>query len=94
VPFHDSWQLDIESLLLFTLHIGRFDPRLLDEVLDWCVTNADALSVQRLKRLRSSEPGNRTTRILSALAHLLSERTGSASMAHPCLCLGRAILTS
>ncbi len=78
IPFQDSWLLDVESLLLFTLHIGRFDPRLLDEVLDWCVANADTLSVQRLKRLRSSEPGNLAARILSALASLLQERTGSA----------------
>ena len=78
VSFHDSWLIDIESLLLFTLYMGRFDPRLMDEVLDWCIANVDTLSVQRLKRLRSSEPGNQVARILSALASVLQERTGSA----------------
>ncbi|HMJ34985.1 MAG TPA: hypothetical protein VK501_13820 [Baekduia sp.] len=42
---------DPEALLLFTLHIGRSDPRLFDEVLDWLALNAPLVSVQRLRNL-------------------------------------------
>lgn len=77
VPFQDSWLLDTEALLLFTLSLGRYDPRLLDEVLDWCATNTDILSVQRLKRLCPTDPNSLTTRTLAAVASLLRERTGS-----------------
>ena len=78
IPFHDPWLIDIESLLLFTLSLGRYDPRLLDEVLDWCVANVDTLSVQRLKRLRPTAPQSPTACALSAVASLLQEKTGSA----------------
>lgn len=77
-PFQDSWLLDTEALLLFTLSLGRYDPRLLDEVLDWCAANTDILSIQRLKRLRPTDPKSLTTRTLSAVASLLHECTGSA----------------
>jgi hypothetical protein len=49
--FEDSWIIDAETLLLATLHLGRFDPRLFDEVLDWAIRNASWISVQRLKNL-------------------------------------------
>jgi hypothetical protein len=42
---------DPEALLLFTLEIGRHDPRLFDEVLDWLVLNESLISVQRLRNL-------------------------------------------
>lgn len=42
---------DPEALLLFTLEIGRSDPRLFDEVLDWLAANAHLMSVQRLRNL-------------------------------------------
>ncbi len=42
---------DPEALLLFTLEIGRNDPRLFDEVLDWLATNLHLVSVQRLRNL-------------------------------------------
>jgi hypothetical protein len=42
---------DPEALLLFTLHVGRSDPRLFDEVLDWLSTNAHLVSIQRLRNL-------------------------------------------
>ncbi|MEA2311678.1 MAG: hypothetical protein QOE28_1646 [Solirubrobacteraceae bacterium] len=42
---------DPEALLLFTLEVGRHDPRLFDEVLDWLVLNEQLVSVQRLRNL-------------------------------------------
>ncbi len=42
---------DPEALLLFTLHTGRSDPRLFDEVLDWLALNAPLVSTQRLRNL-------------------------------------------
>jgi hypothetical protein len=42
---------DPEALLLFTLEIGRSDPRLFDEVLDWLALNAPLVSVHRLRNL-------------------------------------------
>ncbi len=42
---------DPEALLLFTLEVGRHDPRLFDEVLDWLLLNESLISVQRLRNL-------------------------------------------
>jgi hypothetical protein len=42
---------DPEALLLFTLEVGRNDPRLFDEVLDWMRVNEQLVSVQRLRNL-------------------------------------------
>lgn len=46
---------DPEALLLFTFEIGRHDPRLFDEVLDWLVLNEQLISVQRLRNLSRNE---------------------------------------
>ena len=46
---------DPEALLLFTLEVGRTDPRLFDEVLDWLALNEPLVSVHRLRSL-SSDP--------------------------------------
>lgn len=42
---------DPEALILFTLEIGRGDPRLFDEVLDWLALNEPLVSVHRLRNL-------------------------------------------
>lgn len=51
----DPWAIDPEALLLFTLEIGRDDPRLFDEVLDWLVVNERLVSVRRLRNLARDE---------------------------------------
>ncbi len=48
---HDSWAADPEALLLLSLEVGREEPRLLDEVLDWLALNERMVSVQRLRNL-------------------------------------------
>lgn len=47
----DQTAADPEALLLFTFEIGRSDPRLFDETLDWLLTNERLVSVQRLRNL-------------------------------------------
>jgi len=47
----DRWAQDPEALLLFTFEVGREDPRLFGEVLDWLALNERLVSVQRLRNL-------------------------------------------
>lgn len=54
-PHRESrWAADPEALLLFTLEVGRSDPRLFDEVLDWLARNAALISLQRFRNHYSS----------------------------------------
>lgn len=91
--FADRWLLDPEALLLFTLSLGRYDPRLFDEVLDWCVMNGEWVSIQRLKSLIKrfgaepvgekkpviEEPKDKLLlRIMSAVAATLHDNAGAA----------------
>ncbi|MCK5505188.1 MAG: hypothetical protein KAJ10_08500, partial [Thermodesulfovibrionia bacterium] len=45
----DPWIIDPEALLVFTLEIARYEPRLFDEVMDWLVTNGKWIDIQRLR---------------------------------------------
>jgi hypothetical protein len=55
----DRAAIDPEALLLFSLEVGRWDPRLYDEILDWLAANGEWLSPPRLKNLaQRSEPGS------------------------------------
>lgn len=47
----DRWAADPEALLLLTFEVGREEPRLFEEVLDWLVENERLISVQRLRNL-------------------------------------------
>lgn len=47
----DQTAADPEALLLFTFEVGRSDPRLFDETLDWLFTNERLVSIQRLRNL-------------------------------------------
>lgn len=47
----DEWAVDPEALVLFTIGVGRSDPRLFDEMLDWIALNQRLLSLQRLRNL-------------------------------------------
>lgn len=46
-----KWAQDPEALLLFTFEVGRGDPRLFDEVLDWLITNEQLVNLRRLRSL-------------------------------------------
>jgi len=52
----DRWTVDPEALILFTIGIGRRDPRLFDEMLDWMAFNHELLSMQRLRNLAGRFP--------------------------------------
>jgi len=73
VEFRDRWIIDPEALLLFTLDVGRYDPRLFDEVLDWSVRNGRWLSMQRLKNLADRQVSPDVLSIVGAFADLMAE---------------------
>lgn len=71
-----SWIIDPEALLISTVQFGRYDPRLLDVVLDWCMTNGKWIGITRLQRLRKAlDP--ETAQILSGIAGVLAEHDRS-----------------
>jgi hypothetical protein len=51
VTRRDRWAADPEALILLSLEVGREEPRLTDEVLDWLAVNERLISVQRLRNL-------------------------------------------
>lgn len=70
----DVWIIDPEALLLLTCTMGRHEPRLFDEVLDWLGENGRFINVMRLKRILRTEKfaGERT---LAAVAACLMKGT-------------------
>ena len=52
----DRWAIDPEAMVLFTVAVARYDPRLLDEILDWIARNRRLLTMQRLRNLTSRFP--------------------------------------
>jgi hypothetical protein len=47
----DGWIVDPEALLLLSSTYARHDPRLLDEIMDWLLKNANFVNIPRLKSL-------------------------------------------
>ena len=70
----DAWIIDPEALLLLTCTMGRHEPRLFDEALDWLQENGRFINVMRLKRILRTEKfaGERA---LAAVAACLSKGT-------------------
>lgn len=80
VPGHEDNEgtgariVDPESLLLLTSELGRFDARLLDEVVNWLRQHGRFINIQRLKSLQQQHAfGN--TRVLAAMAATLLENS-------------------
>lgn len=69
----DRWVIDPEALLLFTCTMGRYEPRLFDEVLDWLDLNGRFINIQRLKTISKKE-SFQGVEVLSAIAGLMSRR--------------------
>ena len=71
---YEDWVIDPEALILLTSTLGRHDPRLFDEVLDWLSKNGSLINLQRLKNLHTNyhlgHPG-----ILAAMAAATGERS-------------------
>ena len=63
----DVWVIDPEVLLVFSLEMARYEPRLFDEVLDWLVVNGKWIDIQRLRGIIKTKK-EETRRLLSAVA--------------------------
>ncbi len=67
----DAWVIDPEALLVFTIEMGRYEPRLFDEVMDWLAVNGYWIDLQRLRGiLRKQE--ERAGRLMGAVAAWLA----------------------
>lgn len=67
----DIWVIDPESLLIFSLEMTRYEPRLFDEILDWLVVNGKWLDIQRLRGIMKTKE-EKTRRLTSAVGYFLS----------------------
>lgn len=70
----DPWVIDPEALLLLTCTVGRHEPRLFDEVIDWLQENGRLINILRLKRILAKEKFA-GARVLAAIAGLMSKGT-------------------
>ena len=66
--------IDPESLLLFSLSVCRFEPRLFDEIIDWLVKNGHIINVQRLVQIQKKYSFDCNAQ-LSAIAKILTDKT-------------------
>ncbi len=69
----ELWVIDPEALLVLTLDIGRYEPRLFDEVMDWLVTNGHWIDIQRLRGILR-ERTDETCRLMGAVSEFLSSQ--------------------
>jgi len=58
--------VDLEALILLTLEVGRDEPRLFDEALDWCHRNHELISTTRLSNACVDEVDHRLVDALLA----------------------------
>jgi hypothetical protein len=70
----DDRLIDPEALLLATTRFGRYDSRLLDEVIDWLGSNGKRINLQRLRRLHDEWPVA-DLRVLAAISDRLSTQS-------------------
>lgn len=72
----ENWVIDPEALLIFSLQIARYEPRLFDEILDWLVINGKWIDIHRLRGITKAKD-EKTQRLLSAVAYFLSQEAKS-----------------
>ncbi|MGM0567711.1 MAG: hypothetical protein ACQESB_00670 [Elusimicrobiota bacterium] len=72
----DKWIVDPEALLFFSINMGRFEPRLFDEIIDWLITNGEWIDIQRMRGIVKNKDED-TKRILSAIAAVLMNEAKS-----------------
>lgn len=70
----DNRIIDPEALLLFSLGICRYEPRLFDEIIDWLFQNGNFINVQRLQQIQLKYDFNCGPQ-LSAIAELLAKKS-------------------
>ena len=66
-PAEQGRLIDLEALVLATTSLGRLDPRLFDEALDWLAAFGPLINLQRLANLHRSHPLGEA-RVLRAVA--------------------------
>ena len=70
---NDPWIYDPEPMLIFTLQIGRYEPRLFDEMVDWLLVNGKWIDMQRLRGiLRKKDEIDR--KVVGAVAAFLANQ--------------------
>ncbi|MDD5459354.1 MAG: winged helix-turn-helix domain-containing protein [Phycisphaerae bacterium] len=69
----DNRIIDPEALLLFSLSVCRYEPRLFDEIIDWLFQNGNFINVQRLQQIQLKYDFNCGPQ-LSAIAEILAEK--------------------
>jgi len=69
----DPWVIDPEPMLLFTLEMGRYEPRLFDEVMDWLVVNGKWIDLQRLRGILKGKD-EALIKLIGAVAIFLTEK--------------------
>ena len=74
----DTWCHDVVALLIFSLDVGRRDPRVFDEVLDWVCLNERWLSMQRLRNLLKPHPEG-VVRLVEACVGIASGKAQAPS---------------
>jgi hypothetical protein len=67
----EDWVIDPESLLVFSLELGRYEPRFFDEIVAWLKVNAQWLDTPRLRNI-IKDRGAASARLMGAvLQHVL-----------------------
>lgn len=72
-PANPARLIDLEALVLATTSLGRHEPRLFDEALDWLASFGSLVNLQRLANLHRIHPLG-DGRVLSAVADWLTKR--------------------
>jgi hypothetical protein len=70
----DNRIIDPEALLLFSLSVCRYEPRLFDEIIDWLFQNGNFINVQRLQQIQRKYEFNCGPQV-SAIAELLAKKS-------------------
>jgi len=70
----EKWVIDPEALLIFSIRITRYEPRLFDEILDWLVLNGKWVDIQRLRGILKRKDET-TKRLISAVACYVSDKS-------------------
>ncbi len=68
----DKWIIDPESLLIFSLQMGRYEPRLFDEILAWLTVNGQWLDTSRLKGMLSQQDPSTVRVVGGSLQYMLA----------------------
>lgn len=74
---HSLHILDPEALILFTCTVGRYDPRIFDEMLDWIKRHERLINIQRLNTLIVNESFSGGP-VVSALANFMGRPTSAS----------------